>query len=345
MRRLMPDSQLNRAERGVQQSFRKSSVFNGLLMIVAVAAAYLPMRSLPARMALPPVNAPLPSRPVELAAVSGPLKLAGAWQVQGPDWRFGGLSSLTVDNGRFLAVSDRGAVTRFDPPGVAHPQAWVADLREGPGPWGRKWSRDAESLVADPGGRGWWVGYEQNHSLWLYDGGLRQALARIDLKRPDWWDNRGAEGLVTDGQRLLVMAENGREAMLADKDAIQRLKLEAGADVGEATRAPDGSLWLMLRSKSLGGIEQSIVRLTRTDGGYRAGPKMAVPKGAFDNFEGMAIEARPGGAWRFWLISDDGHRIMARTLLVALDYVPPAGQDKSPATRAGLSRKPEVVSR
>ncbi len=101
----------------------------------------------------------------------------------------------------------------------------------------------------------------------------------------------------------------------------------------------------MLRSKSLGGIEQSIVRLTRTDGGYRAGPKMAVPKGAFDNFEGMAIEARPGGTWRFWLISDDGHRIMARTLLVALDYVPPAGQDKSPATRAGLSRKPEVVSR
>ena len=345
MRGLMPDSQLNRAERGVQQTFRKSSVFNGLLMVVAIAAAYLPMRSLPARKALPSIIAPLAYRPVELAAVPGPLKLAGAWQIQGPDWRFGGLSSLAVDNGRFLAVSDRGAVTRFDPPGVANPQAWIADLQEGPGPWGRKWSRDAESLAPDPAGRGWWAGYEQNHSLWLYDRQFGKALASIDLDRRDWWDNRGAEGLVTDGQRLLVMAENGREAMHADSNAVQRLKLDAGADVAEASRAPDGSLWVLLRAKSLAGIEQWIAPLTRTDGGYRAGPKLAVPKGALDNFEGMAIEARPGGEWRFWLISDDGHRLMARTLLVALDYLPPAGQDKSPATRAGLSRKPQMDSR
>jgi len=294
----MPDSRLNEAERGVQQSFRKSSIFNGLLMIAAVAAAYLPMRSLPARPALPPVIAALAYRPVELAAVSGPLKLAGAWKILGPDWRFGGLSSLTLDRGRFLAVSDRGAVARFDPPAVQNPQAWIADLREGPGPWGRKWSRDAESLAADPGGRGWWVGYEQNHSLWLYDSGFGEALASIDLNRRDWWDNRGAEGLVADGQRLLVLAENGREAMLADKDAVQTLVLEAGADVAEATRAPDGSLWLLPRSKSLAGIEQWIAPLIRIDGGYRAGLKMAVPKGAFDNYEGMAIEARPGGGWR-----------------------------------------------
>ena len=62
-----------------------------------------------------------------------------------------------------------------------------------------------------------------------------------------------------------------------------------------------------------------------------------VPKAAFDNYEGMAIAPRPDGGWRFWLITDDGHRVMARTLLVALDYVPPARHDKSPATGAGLS--------
>ena len=341
MRVLMPDSRLNGAERGVQQSFMKSPVFNGLLMATAVAAAYLPMRSLPARPALPPIIFPIAYRPVELAPVSGPLRLAGAWQAQVRDRRFGGISSLTIDHGRFLVVSDRGAVARFDPPGVANPQAWVADLREGPGPWGSKWARDAESLAPDPGGRGWWVGYEQYHSLWLYGRDFELALASIDLQRRDWWDNRGAEGLVTDGDHLLVTAENGREAMLVREDAVQRLALEAGADVAELSRAPGGSLWFLLRSKGLGGIEQSIAPLIRTDGGFRAGRAMAVPKGAFDNYEGMAIETRPGGGWRFWLISDDGHRIMARTLLVALDYRPPAAQDKSPATGTGLSRKPD----
>jgi hypothetical protein len=33
----------------------------------------------------------------------------------------------------------------------------------------------------------------------------------------------------------------------------------------------------------------------------------------------MAIRPSPGGGWRFWLVTDDGHRFMARTLLVALD--------------------------
>ena len=69
---------------------------------------------------------------------------------------------------------------------------------------------------------------------------------------------------------------------------------------------------------------------------------MPLPRGAFDNYEGMAIEPRQGGGWRFWLISDDGHRIMARTLLVALDYMPPARHDKSPAASTGLSKEPSV---
>jgi hypothetical protein len=55
----------------------------------------------------------------------------------------------------------------------------------------------------------------------------------------------------------------------------------------------------------------------------------------------MAIEARAEGGWRFWLVTDDGHRIMARTLLVALDYIPPPRHDKSPATGAGLLKARE----
>ena len=256
------------------------------------------------------------------------------------DPRLHGLSALAIDRRRFLAVTDLGAVVRFDPPTATQPAATLQDLRIGPGPFGKKWARDAESLARDPQGRGWWVGYEQSHSLWLYGDDFLHALASSDLHRPDWWNNRGAEGLIAEASGLLVLAENGREAMPVQDKRIDRIKLDAGADVADAARAPDGSAWLLLRSKGLYGISQSIARLSRTSYGYGAGPAWPVPKDFFDNYEGMAIERLASGDLRFWLVSDDGHRIMARTLLVALDYAPPARHDKSPAHHTGLSRKP-----
>ena len=90
-----------------------------------------------------------------------------------------------IEDRAVVAVGDRGTVARFGRPGVPRPHAWIADLREGPGPWGRKLARDAESLAADPRGRGFWVGFEQSHSLFLYDGGFSGALESIDLGRED----------------------------------------------------------------------------------------------------------------------------------------------------------------
>jgi hypothetical protein len=335
----MADSRLNGAERALQHSFRKFRFFNGLLMAAVVISAYLPLRDLPDRKALPAARLALNYRPVRLPAVNGPLKLAGAWQLEAGDRRFGGLSALAVDRGRFLAVSDRGAVARFDFPGTAHPRVELADLRQGPGPFDKKWGRDAESLARDPLGRGWWVGYEQIHSLWLYDDRFGRALARFDLDQPEWSDNRGAEGLLANADGLLVTAENGRDAIEIASFFSSRVDLGAGADVADAARAPDGRPWLLLRKKGLQGITQSIAPLLRSGEGFRAGPAIPLPKGAFDNFEGMVIEPSPGGGLRFWLITDDGHRFMARTLLVALDLdLPNAGHDKSPATGAGLSK-------
>lgn len=335
---LMPDSRLNEAERRLQHSLRNLSVFNSLLMASAVAAAYVPMRELPQRPTLPAARTEMSYRRVEVAPVPGPLRLSGAWELTSEDRRFGGLSSLILDQGRFLAVSDRGAVAHFDLPGNAAPVADIKDLRAGPGQWGKKWSRDAESLAPDPTGRGWWIGYEQRHSLWLYDPGFDRAISSVDLNRGDWWDNRGTEALVADGDGLLLLGENGRDAMRVGSSGIQPLPVKAGADVAEAALAPDGSIWVLLRSKSWKRIDQRVARLVRTASGYEAGPGFPVPKGVFDNFEGMTIEPRDDGSWRFWLISDDGHRIMARTLLVALDYVPQSRHDKSPATGAGPSK-------
>ena len=335
----MPDSQLNGAERGLQQPFSKSLFFNGLMMLLAVGLAYLPIRALPDLRALPPATSGLVYRPVTLPAAEGPLRLVGAWELETEDHRFGGLSALALEDGHFLTVGDRGSVARFPKPMAGQASVWVADLRDGPRAWGERWARDAESLASDPQGRGWWVGYEQNHSIYLYDTGFGRALTGIDLRRKKWPNNRGAEGLLPEGEHLLVLAVNGRKTLRVDGGDLEDLPLRAGADVAEAASAPDGSAWLLLRSKGLDGIQQSIARLIRTEAGYLVGKPMPVPKAVLDNYEGMAIEQRPGGGLRFWLITDDGHRIMARTLLVALDLDLPIGQKKSPARGAGLPKK------
>jgi hypothetical protein len=315
----MPDSPLNEPEHRLQLSFRKSPVFNSLLFFCVVLATYLPIRELPDRRLLPARQVELSLKPISLPpAADGPLRIAGAWLMSAGDSRFGGLSALTVDGGQFLAVSDLGAVIRFDPPGKRPLHALLMDLRSGPGPAGRKKSRDAEALVVDPRGRGWWVGYEQRHSLWLYDRGFKRALAAIPVRR-DWRDNRGIEALLVDRDGLLALAENGREAIRVDSAGLQSIDLSTGWEVADAATAPDSSAWLLLRSKGRRGIAQAVAPLIQTRRGYRIGKAWPLPKAAFDNYEGMAIRPSPGGGWRFWLVTDDGHRFMARTLLVALD--------------------------
>lgn len=307
-------------------------------MVGAVLAAHVAIRELPDRRLRRPSTISLGYKPITLPAAPGPLQLVGAWVLEADDSRLGGLSALAIHGNRFLAVTDRGAVLSFDPPGVSQPSVRLSDLRVGPGPFAKKRGRDAESLARDPKGRGWWVGYEQRHSLWLYDDLFGRGVASINLERSDWRDNRGAEGLIALADGLLVLPENGREAIRMSTSEVARLPLEAGADIADAARAPDGSDWVLLREMGPTGIKQSIVPLIRTETGFRTGPAWAVPKGMFDNYEGMAIAPLAGGGWRFWLVTDDGHRIMARTLLVAFDYFPPAGHDKSPATSAGPSK-------
>jgi hypothetical protein len=342
----MGDSQLNGAERSLQQPFRKLSFFNALLVGAMTLAAYVPLRELPDRKPQPPRTMKLIYRPVALSPAAAPLRLAGAWEMEAADRRLRGLSGLTIDGNQLLAVSDRGAAIRFDPPSAPRPSATLMDLGEGPGPADKKWSRDAESIARDPEGRGWWVGYEQRHSLWLYEDNFGHAKTAIDLPRLGWRDNRGAEGLIGQNGALLVLAENGRDAVRVKQGRPEIFRLHADSEVADAARGPDGSTWVLLRQKSISGINQSIAFLRKTHDGYMIGPSWPVPKKPFDNYEGMAIERRPDGRWRFWLVTDDGHRFMARTLLVALDLVLPVRNrhDKSPAKNAGLSKKPSVKS-
>lgn len=318
----MPDSQLNGAEHDVQLSFMKSLFFNGLLMGGSVLASYLPMHDLEDRVPRPRVTVTVHFEAVGLPPMSGPLRLSGAWRVKAGDPRFGGLSALSIDRGRFVAVSDLGAAAVFDPPSAPSPRAFLSDLGEGPGDPGFKSSRDAEALARDPTRQGWLVAFEQRHSVWRYDQDFANGSRFADLDRPDWKRNRGIEGMLIDAGGLLLAAENGREAMRIDPRAMRRIAWAVGMEVADAATAPDGSHWLLLRGKGVRGIAQAIAPLVPTATGYRIGGRWALPKAPLDNYEGMAIAARPGGGWRFWLVTDDGHRVMARTLLVALDLDP-----------------------
>jgi hypothetical protein len=337
----MPDSRLNRAERALQQRFMKSLVFNGLMMAVVVGLAYLPIRDLPDRQPMASANMPLAYHRVELPPAERPLRLPSAWALESGDPRFGGLSALAIDKSEFLALSDRGAVVRFTRPDSARPMVSISDLRKGPGSFGSYRTRDAESLVRDPYGRGWWIGFEQNHSLWLYDDAFERTLASHALNRP-WPLNSGAEALtVRDGQ-LLVLGEDGEEAVRVENGRLAILNLHADGRIADAARAPDGSTWALLREVGPHGVRQSVAPLQQTHDGFRLGSSLPLPKGSFDNYEGLTIEARPDGRWRFWLITDDDFRSISRTLLVALDLEAIVRHDKSPARDAGLSKKPPV---
>ena len=340
----LPDSHLNKAEHDVQHPFMKPLRFKDLTLATLVApmmlALYLQIRDLPDRHPRAPRTAPLRYTLITLSPVSGPLRIAGAWQVTVPDPRFGGLSALAIDRGRFVAVSDLGAAVRFDPPASASPTARIVDLVEGPGDPRFKTSRDAEALARDPIRRGWIVAYEQRHSLWRYDDDFAHGALVADLDRPDWRQNRGIEGMIAGRDAVLLAAENGREAMAVGARGVARISWAVGMEVADAATAPDGTSWLLLRGKGLRGITQAVAPLVRTATGYRIGTGWPLPKAPLDNYEGLAIAARPGGGWRLWLVTDDGHRILARTMLVALDLQAPP-QKQTPDVKRRASSLPQ----
>lgn len=294
----------------------KSLIPNAFLMSVAVLAAYVPMREIPRRVARPPVIVRLSMEPVRLLRQPPPLRVAGAWRLTAADHRLFGLSGLAWDGNGFVAVGDAGSVVRFDRPGPGA-RMWLADLRDGPGPFGRKWTRDAEAVLRD--GESWLVTYEQHHSLWRFDRDFRTGREVVAIGGADWPDNRGAEGLSREGGAVLAWREGGREVRVFDGMVVRSVPLRTNWSVAEAAAAPDGATWLLLRRIGMSGIDQAIAPVRRQRASYALGTALPLAKGRFDNFEGMAIERAPSGGLRFWLVSDDGSRLFARTLLAAYD--------------------------
>ena len=286
--------------------FIKGKLFSSLVVALPIFAMAVWHKGQPSR-------SPGPDRVVEGRAVAVDLG-AGlrGWRLSAPDARFGGLSALAVDGEGLVALTDSGVVLRFSPPVSQALPIALHDLPGGPGSAMRKSARDSESLLADRAGRGWWVGFENRHSLWLFDRAFRRVLETRSLS-VDWRANRGGEALVAGATGVMVLPEDGGRASGG--------AMIATAGTADATRLNDGRLVLLVRRLGPGGFDS---RVLISAGAGKPPRKIALDLGMLDNMEGIAAATLPDGGTRLWIVSDDNFRPWMRTLLVALDLPPGA---------------------
>jgi hypothetical protein len=317
----MGDSDRMDAERTVQPKFSISAAAAGLVLIAAILLAHPWFLTFPNRHERGRRDARLEFRPLQLSASRlAPLRLAGAWRLTSDDPRFGGISALAIDRGRMLALTDSGVLIRFSAPGQPPGPARIGELPGGPGSPGLKRHRDSEALLRDPGGRGWWVAFENRDELWLYDARLEHGLERIHLGEHGWGPNRGVEGLFADGESLMLVPERGdRLFRVTGRRARMMPIANARGRISDVATIGRGEFLAIERRLTPLGFRNALVSLGKVGSSYRFGGRIELPLDPLDNVEALAIERLPNGASRLWLMTDDNLQPPLRTLLVALD--------------------------
>lgn len=317
----MSDSDDMDAERIVQPKFSIKAVAAGLVLIAAIILAHRWFLTIPNRHELGWRDARVEFRPVRISASGvAPFMLAGAWKLTSDDPRFGGISALAIDRDRMLALTDSGVLIRFSAPDQPPGPAWIGELPGGPGSAGLKRHRDSEALMRDPGGRGWWVAFENRDELWLYDRDLGSPLERIQLGERGWGANRGVEAMAADGPSLLLVPESGDNLMRVTGWRARSMPVaNARGRISDAVAIGPGQFLAMERRLTPLGFRNALVILEKTGSGYRFGRRTALRLGALDNVEALAVERLPNGTRRLWLMTDDNLQPPLRTLLLALD--------------------------
>lgn len=279
----------------------------------------------------------------------GPLRYAGGWVLHGRTRGFGGISSMTIEDGRFMLLSDTGTVTRFRFAGTgAQPEVCSFPLPDGPAGAGlRKANRDSESSTYDPVSGHVWAGFETRNEIWRYTRGFAAADGRVAPRAMAGWDaNEGAEAMVRlrDG-RFIVLGETETRAdhshlgLLFAGDPVEGaasaefgFTAPAGFRPTDIAELPDGRLLVLMRrfSASAGILSLtpgfSAALVTIDPRAIRPGatvPSMPVaelsPPLTVDNMEALAIERR-GGRTIVWIASDDNFFAAQRTLLLAFEW-------------------------
>ena len=320
------------------------------MRILPVLAALLAL-SPPALALLEPpprlTATPVPLNPSDRGLTRiGALTYLGGWSLRSQDRRFGGISSMSFQDGRLIGLSDGGILFRLALAGGTVRLEAIRDLPGGPGSRLSKMDRDSESSSFDPASGRTWVGFETSNAIWRYGPGFATAEAHAEpAEMAKWPANLGAEALVRlrDG-RFLVFAETGalrqdgaNEALLFASDptgpGARPLRFAyrppAGFAITDAAELPDGRVLVLHRKVSL--MEGVVAALTIFDprairpGSVIAGreiARLAAPV-TVDNMEALAV-TQEAGRTVIWLASDDNYSPIQRTLLLrfALDPKP-----------------------
>ena len=303
----------------MQPSFSKSSLFSALLIVGLVVGTHWHLSRLPDREERPDAHAVVNFTPVQLVSDGAlPLRIAGAWQLTSSEPRMGGVSALAIDRGEFIALTDSGVVIRLPRPGPGRQIAEFRDLSDGPGSPRYKAGRDSEALARDSAGRGWWVGFENRHSAWLFNDDFSRVERRIALGGLGWRANKGAEGALLGPSGLLLFPEGGGEMVRIGNDgATERVDLaNPFGRLADATSLLDGRIVVLSRNFSPAGFSARLLLLD----GIRLVPLATLGFGRLDNPEAIAAETLPRGGVRLWVMTDNDYRRRVPTLLVALDW-------------------------
>lgn len=298
------------------------------------------------------------ARPLALAEAGaatayGPLRLTGAWQLSGSHEAFGGLSALLVEpDGSLIGLNDTGELFAFRVSG-AQGQGFVKPLprRRAEQDW-PSWRWDSESLQRDPVSGQIWVGFEGLQRICRYAPGFERRRGCASPPEMRRWSVTGSiESLVRlDDGRFLAIAEMGigpagaHEVLVWQDDPVDPA---TPPPVRLGYRPPAGyrptdALWLggdrllvLNRRLTLADgftARLTLVRMPRPEAGAMlSGAVIATfaPPGLADNFEALAL-SRDAGRPVLWMVSDDNHLFLQRTLLLRFD-LPPAWVSDAPA--------------
>ncbi len=278
-------------------------------------------------------------------AISGAMTLDAAWHLRSTNRYFGSYSALVLlDDGQFLAASDRGRTLQFAEPRSDGPQSARIGSFAGRDPF-KKQQTDLESLVRDPESGRFWAGFEGLNAIERLEGDFRFSVVIKPDEMQDWASNSGPEAMVrlADG-RFIVISEGaeswdsqGFPALVFPRDPVlnttpKRFIFTApdGFRPVDMAKLPDGRVLVLVRQFRLGIPPTFHVKLVLADpaeiaeGKSWSGETVATitdPRLA-DNYEGVAAAENADKSIAIWLISDDNNATLQRTLLVKLRWNP-----------------------
>lgn len=313
-----------------------------LLAACASVAIDLPARLVPAGPGITVEVSPVSLDPADASRTAGDgFRYAGGIAITSSvTSRLHGLSDIVVAaDGVMAAVSDDGdALDGRLTQGPAGQLSGLADVGlrpiaglDGQPVRGKQWS-DAEGLaILASGAR--LISFEREHRIWRYspaDGGRATA---VNMPSIAMTENDGMEGLAAASavaaDAYWVGVEPGDiwicHLSIPCREVAGLPRPAAGFRLSSLTSGPHGEL-VILHHSYIPGIGSRIAVTIVADplGAQRViGGFTMAPSPVTDNFEGVAVVARPDGDWRIYLLSDDNFSPTQRTLMLAFDWTPP----------------------